>query len=276
MLTCLVVSELLWAGEHHVAELLSVGEAVEAIRAVQERLSVSTVDETRLGVTIEMETDARAPSSAEAPEIMPIAAVVSTVGEEEWIALRWSKTLSARMIPFLVAVLFWSIPAGIIAQVWIMTVSSPGILPAVAAVLTTLVGLLFIGLSALAILTMLQDYRIRLGSTHLLLEQRFRIGLLQRYLGRELKVEREQVEGVQVHIKHGGDATLVVVVRGSPDVRASTRFLARGLFRADMDGQSHLPMWTVAGGTREGHGPGLNDLVFVERYLQTALNLRDG
>ena len=179
------------------------------------------------------------------------------------------------MIPLLVAVLFLSIPAGIIAQVWWMTVSSPGFLPAVAAVVTTLVGLLFIGLAALAILTMLQDYRIRLGSTHLLLEQRFRVGLLQRYLGRELKVGREQVEGVQVHIKHGGDANVVVVVRGSPEVRASTRFLARGLFCADMDGQSHLPMWTVSAGTREGHGPGLNDLVFIEQYLQTALGLRD-
>ena len=250
-------------------------EAVKAIQAVQARLPVSTVDEARLGVGLEVELRTRAPSNAKAPEVVPSAAVISTVGQEDWIALKWSKTLSATMIPFLVAVLFLSIPAGIIARVWWMTVSSPGIVPAVAAVVTTLVGLLFVGLVALAILAVLQDYRIRLGSTHLLLEQRFRIGLLQRYLGRELKVEREQVECVQVHIKHGGDAKLVVVVRGSPDVRASTRFLARGLFRADMDGQSHLPLWTVAGGTREGHGPGLNDLVFIERYLQTALNLRD-
>ena len=180
------------------------------------------------------------------------------------------------MIPLLVAVLFLSIPAGIIAQVWIMTVSSPGFLPAVAAVVTTLMGLAFIGLAALAILTMLQDYRIRLGSTHLLLEQRFRVGLLQRYLGRELKVEREQVEGVQVHIKHGETRTLSSWCGAARRSEHRLAFSPVACFVPTWTASHTCPCGRYPQGTREGHGPGLNDLVFIERYLQTAMGLRDG
>jgi len=245
----------------------------EAVEELHGLLGLRIVDESGLGLHRDATRTYSEPSESPMPVSPSRFLRVESTERGEVLSLVTREPLAQRAIPFLVCAIFVTIPVMIGVQALVAAFSDPSILAWLFAGVVGIFVMFFISLALLLLLTMLRDYRIHIEETSLQVELRFRMERLQHRLGKKVQIPRAQVRGVRVHVEHGGEFSLALVIDGELSFHEPSRFFRLGVFARHGDGGDEIPLWTIPSAAKEGFGPTFRDIVYLEHLLQQRLSL---